>query len=309
MLQEYSINKLSQELGFEIKKIIPIGNHDLKRNHVYLIETIDEKMVLKLYFKDNRRCREIASLEILKYLGVKVPKMIKYGELSDGTKWSIKNLIPGDTLIKKLREIPEKDMLSIMYDLGQDLGKIHTSSSFDFYGNWDEFGNSIENFKTYKDRHLSIVTCIKEDIKSKNMPDKALILEGIDKLYSRGDLLREVKSSRLTHNDFNYRNILVEKSIGTWKYSGLIDFEQCLPDFKDRDLVVFDYMYLNRHMLYKETFYDAYSKYCKKSKIYNDFYKYHLIYLGVYICSWSYEVAKDYYEKGRDLIEMELENF
>ncbi|MCT4631259.1 MAG: aminoglycoside phosphotransferase family protein [Firmicutes bacterium] len=307
MGREFDPATLSKELNVKINRIQAIGNHELGRNLVYQIDTEEGEMVLKIFFKDNRRCREIASLGLLNNLDISIPKLIRYGDMSDGTKWSLKTLLKGKPLSSEKESISQEDMNGIMISLGEDLGKIHGSNELDFYGNWDAQARSIEGFKSYRKRHESILLCIREDIKTKDIPDRNLMLEGIEKLFRDIKLLDKVKKSNITHNDFNYRNILVNNENGKWIYSGLIDFEQCLADFKDRDLVMFDYLYLNRNEKLKEKFYEGYQKYSKKSDFYDDFYRYHLLYLGVYICSWSYNVAREYYEKGRDLVDLLVE--
>lgn len=132
--------------------IVPVGNHHLKRHLVYKINIENERpFIFKLYYKTRRRSREIASLKLLEDSNVKCPKIIKYCNLENGQEWLIMEYIEGVLFDEIITEVPINIKLNLFEQLGEELGKIHSFKTFDFFGEWDENGNSINNITNYYD--------------------------------------------------------------------------------------------------------------------------------------------------------------
>ncbi|KOF57756.1 hypothetical protein AGR56_16065 [Clostridium sp. DMHC 10] len=135
------------------------------------------------------------------------------------------------------------------------------------------------------------------------MPDIKLLMKGIKILRDNyGFLYNNIKESRLTHGDFDGRNILVTNANDKYKISAIIDFESCYPENCENDLVnlYFKYFWIINSM--KKASLNGYNKYMV---IQSEFYKklkVYLIRLIIDHCSWSYIRANDYYTSNIDFL-------
>jgi aminoglycoside phosphotransferase len=94
---EKEIKDMARSIVGEISFIKAVGNHELGRHLVYHVKAKSgPSIILKLYYKKDRRSREIASLRLLSGSGVKCPSLLDYGILDDGTEWATTEYLEGE---------------------------------------------------------------------------------------------------------------------------------------------------------------------------------------------------------------------
>ncbi|GAA0126517.1 hypothetical protein UT300019_24200 [Clostridium sp. CTA-19] len=278
-------------------KITPIGNHEIKRNLVYIIHENDKKYVFKMYFNHGKSIRETNSLQILKDSNVKVPKLIKTGNYH-GYDWVIMEYISGETLDNVIMKINDENKKLIFKEMGETLGKIHSFKIFDYAVTWDKTITSQE-FEDYKFKKLNKNII---EIESQNLPDKDILYKAIKILKGNYNKIINKNEFRFTHNDFEGRNILVENIDGEYKINALIDFEHSYPDNYENDLANLYFKYFIKNKEYEKCFIDGYKSYMN---IKEDFYKnikYFLIAMVIEHCSWSFAKANDYYTENIEFL-------
>lgn len=270
--------------------IEPIGNHNIGRHLVYKVINKNRKFILKIYYVKGKREREINSLITLKGCNISIPEIINYGEFNNH-EWLLMSYINGKVFENILGYIGLKDKLRLFMQLGEALGKLHSYKTFDYGLGW---GMDI-GYGNFKEAKIKDFERRVSDIKNQNLPDKKILIKIIDIIRKNFENVFDVKNFRLTHNDFDGRNILVSNDKGGYNLKAIIDFEQSYPDDYRNDLANLYFKYFIDNKFYEKSFLLGYNKYMK---IDDDFYKYLNVYLMIMViehCSWSYEKAKDYY--------------
>ncbi|EQB88021.1 aminoglycoside phosphotransferase [Clostridium punense] len=293
------VKDIVTEILKEEVHVIPVGNHELKRHLVYVVESKGKIIgVFKLYYRKNRWNREVATLRFFQHRNIKAPTILNLGKLQDGTEWLFMSHIEGETLSKVKDEISEENLKEIYADIGKELGKIHSLETFDFFGDWDEYGNSIENIKNFSIYFEKRVGIIFKELFDQHLEEEQLHRKAGELLKTMLPILDEVKEAHLSNGDFGERNILVKKEAGLWKFSGLIDFEHCVPKDRDSEIINCYYSLLEENPNLAESFKNGYEQYMsfnpnleKKRALYE-------IYSGLDICSWAKIQAPDYYWEG-----------
>lgn len=280
-------------------EVVPIGNHELKRHLVYTIKNNDEIIgVFKLYYRKNRWNREVASLRFLEGKGIKVPKILDLGNFEDGTEWLLMSYIEGEVFSKVKDEISEDNIRELYVSIGEELGKIHSLKTFDFFGDWDEKGNSTKNIKSFSLYFKNRVDQALKELFDQHLEEEPLQRKAAELLKTMMPLVEEVKEAHLSNGDFGERNILVKKIDNTWKFSGLIDFEHSVPKDRDSELISCYYKLLEENSRFAEGFKDGYERYMKFSNNLEKKKALYEIYEGLDICSWAKVQAPDYYWEG-----------
>lgn len=290
-------NILSTIITDESFTITPIGNHNIGRHLVYKINTDSSEYVFKIYYIKGKRTREINSLDILKNSSIKVPHIISYGEY-DEHEWIMIEHIEGEVLEKLLPHIEEENRLSLFRELGETLGKIHSYMNFNYALGWDKTIDAI-NFKSYSIKKMEERIA---EIEKQNLCDKKLLFKAIDIIRDNYEDIFRVTEFRLTHNDFDGRNVLVEELDGIYKLKAIIDFEQSYPDNCDNDLANLYFKYFFDNKQYEKYFLYGYSLYMKIDEEFYDKLKLYLMVMVIEHCSWSYEKANDYYIKNIEFL-------
>lgn len=295
-------------LGTKNFTIKPVGNHHLKRHLVYQIDMKDgEKYIFKLYYRDRRRSREIASLKLLENSEIKCPGIFKYGNLEDGSEWLITECIEGNILDKVMEDIPLDNRLKIFEEMGEQLGKMNSFRTFDFFGEWDEEGKSIKNIKNYYDHFVQSTEKIIKELLNQDLPNKDLLINAINIIRDNYEKLNIKTEARLVHNDFDGRNILVKKESKIYKLSGVIDFERSYPGNAEENLVQLYYRYFLDNKDYEDAFFKGYKKYLGIDEGFNDRLYIYLLCFVVGNCSWSFIQASDYYNDNVKFLKKLLE--
>ena len=294
---------IAELFGERKLSIAPIGNHELNRNLVYRVtDDIGLSQVVKLYYKKNRWNREVATMSQLKDSDILVPKLIDYGVLKDGVEWCIMEYLEGIPLVEMFNRLSSGEKVFILEEMGAVLGTLH-SFSFKYFGNWDEKGNSLERAVDYPSILIDKIESNMLTLFQQRLPEVELQKRALEKLRGYYDLFDEVKTPRLCHNDFDGRNVLINRRGDKWTLASVIDFEQSYPWDSEHDLKnMYHTIFLDLPEL-EEAFLKSYQRFHRLSESFNMKMKAYLLYLGLNICSWSYMQAPDYYRQGIELLE------
>ena len=291
-------------LGNNNFSLRPIGNHELGRHLVYQVTQPGvSPLVLKLYFKTNRRSREIASLRFLANTGVKCAKIEDVGTLPDGTEWLLSTYFPGKILDRVWDQMSQMEKVNMFNALGNELGKIHGVAIFPFFGHWDERGESLYGFRRYFTEFVRSSEYVIRHLQSQQLPDQVLLNRAVSIIRKNYSLMDTIRVSRLTHHDYDGRNILVDQGGGYWKIKGIIDFEQSYPGNREVDLAGIYARYLMGNTQWEEAFFKGYTHHLDVEEGFYQRLPYYLLCKGVVICSWTYQQAPAYYNEGIRLIE------
>lgn len=80
--------RLEKKLG-KIDELLPIGNHNLRRHYVYMINCGEKQYIIKIYYLNISWHREVFSLNHFSKTPVLAPKLINYGVFDDGVEWAM----------------------------------------------------------------------------------------------------------------------------------------------------------------------------------------------------------------------------
>ncbi|QZY54868.1 phosphotransferase family protein [Crassaminicella profunda] len=295
---EYEARKIIHNVFHKKVSIKPVGNHHLQRHMVYVVTDENKNAVIfKLYFKKNRWNREVAALKLLQESKIKVPKIIDYG-ICHEKEWMITEFIEGNTFSKIQEKISAQNQWSIFKEMGKELGKIHNLKTFDFFGNWDEDGNPLEDGKCYRKVFQNKYDTVVKTLFEKNLPNRKLHEKWVKYIQEKIYILEDVKTAVLCHNDYDMRNVMIKKVQDRWNLAGIIDFEQSFPWDKDLDMVYLYYILSLKKSGYEEAFLEGYQETAKIEESFYKKMKFYLGYIGLYICSWTYDIAPDHYMNG-----------
>ncbi|MFW6029206.1 MAG: aminoglycoside phosphotransferase family protein [Halanaerobiales bacterium] len=280
-----------------------IGNHHLKRHLVYKLNCGEKNYVIKFYHKKNRWNREVACLKFFSESNVLAPELIDYGVFDNGIEWLLCEFIEGAILIDLENNISSKNWKEIYYEMGKQLSLIHSYKDFDFFGSMDQEGKSIDNFHSYGDYLYKRINKILVDLHTFEHDEPLIIKKAEEKLRSMYKIVDDVNQANLCHNDYDQRNIMVTRKKGKYQLTAIIDFEQCVPDDIDKELI---YVYLplfEKDKKLADSFKAGYEEYAEidLERLYlkKDFYN---LYKGISICAWAKSVDYDYYLQGIEII-------
>lgn len=306
MIDNYCKKKV-EEVVFSLLgerfEITPVGNHELERHLVYRLDKGQRQpLILKLYFKKNRWNREVASLKTLAGSRVKCPELKGYGVLDDGTEWLMTEYLNGDVFFHVKGNIGLGDRAAIYEQMGEELGKIHSYKDFVFFGNWDEECKSLDYGCTYAEVFIRRAEMTIDNLLGQCLPEYEIHKRAAEVIRQSYRKVSAVDQAVLCHNDYDERNVLVSRIDGEWKVEGIIDFEQSLPWDRDRDMAELYYFLLAEGTGMEQAFRKGYNRYSAIGESFFEKMDYYLLFAGVNICSWSYGVAPDYYQRGMELI-------
>lgn len=301
--------RLEKELG-EVDEILPIGNHNLRRHFVYMIRCGEKQYIIKLYYLNISWHREVFSLNHFIKTSVRVPKLIKYGVFEDGIEWAMLEKMEGRLLVDVFDRIERNDLYKIYKNLGEQLALIHSSfCKKDIFGSLDYQGNIKDGFKSYEAYIRHTMKPVYKRLDLTKQDDPTLIRAAVNQFESMFHIIEDVHEACLYHGDFKPRNILIKKVGHHHVLSGVLDFEQTELIDVDKELVDF---YLNLKDNNAELA-DAFKKGYESIRIIDEealdrkksFYR---LYDALKICSWSRDIAYDYYLEGFNMIQKIIKN-
>jgi len=284
--------------------ITAIGNHQLKRNAVYLLKKNNHFYVFKLYKKPLRAVRERICLELLKESTLLVPQILNHGS-AFGYEWLLESYLQGTELSLLSEIIPFENLKHIYFDLGEKLSVLHHFKTFNHFGIFENQPNFIP-CNTFKSAFQKRLTSIENTISIEQLPDHTLLQKSLSYLNKNLSLLDTVQSPTLCHNDYDPRNILVSSTKKGFAFSGIIDFEQSMPWDKDLDFISLSHKILDCHPHLKKAFFEGYGFTQKMNMQFETKKKFYLVYQGTMIASFAYKFAPHYYHTGILLIKNNL---
>lgn len=302
-VDERHICQIIQSVVHKKVYLHPVGNHHLERHFVYhIFDDQGFQAIFKLYMKKNRWNREVAALKLLEHSDVKCPKLLGCGILDNDTEWLMIEYLDGKAFDQVEEQVSEEDKRIIYEEMGRELGKIHQYKAFDFFGNWNEIGSSVENIKDYETYFTAHMQTVFDEINKQELKEKELLKAAVKKLKQDYHLLTEVKTAHLCHNDFSERNVLVTRLEAGWRLAAVIDFEQSMPSDKDRDLVYIRNILCCKDKDYEAAFIKGYQTICPIEEGYQKKKEFYQLYIGLYICSWAAKQAPDHYQEGIEIL-------
>lgn len=305
----HSISNMQNIIETIIDNVIeikPIGNHELERHLVYLVETTEKKYVIKFYFVSNRWNREVAALKILNKSNVLVPNIIDYGKV-DNVEWILYEYVEGTILTKVHEEVPQCNLIDIYFEAGEQLGLIHSFKKFKYYGSLNEDLKFVKKYESFKDYFETEINRIFTNLKKFTHEEIKLINQAKKSLCDNLIKLDSIDQGYLCHNDFGPRNLIIDKEKDVYRLKCVIDFEQSVISDVDRELVLFYCKLLKENRTLSEAFRHGYEKHrvIDENKLFQKKAIYQL-YRGLSICSWSKIVDKDHYNEGIEILKKVL---
>lgn len=291
---EDQIKKIIKEVFLEpVISIRECGNHDLNRNYVYQVMTEKRNLIIKFYYKPNKRLREENALKHIKHSKLKI---IRVGETSEGTEWSIYNFIQGEILDMLFDSMTTIEVQNVFFEIGQDMGLLHSSKDFDYFGDWlIEKQSRVEQYQNFiikdTERIINNLRFLPEE-------DQFILNYAISVVREEYENIRELKFGRLCHRDYDGRNIIVKKNYGgNYHLSGILDFEKCVVFNEHYDIIgLYRKYFLNKPELI-QPFFNGYSKYMNVDNSFNKEFRFNLFRMGLDLCSWSKLVSDSFYEE------------
>jgi len=228
-----------------------------------------------------------------------VPKVHKWGVCEDGIEWILSEYRPGNLLEEVLDDMTQAEQLMVYKSVGDQLGRIHKSFTFDKvidFNSDQSYKDRFDEFYCLMDYYLDEAI---KSIEGNKTEDYQLLRITYENLKESIKVLNGNVTLRLCHNDFGERNILVNKINDHWEVSAVIDFENTIPSDGDFELVRYYLELKSRSLELAEAFRIGYEKHLKiddlsldkKKEMYRQ-------YFGLEICSWSKDVAPEYYKVG-----------
>ncbi len=294
---------LEQILERKDFEILPVGNHHLKRHLVYKVLLPQEKpLIFKLYYIPRRRSREMASLRLLENSGVKVPRILAQGLWEEQYEWLILEYLEGVLLDQVLCGLDEICKQRLFEEMGEELGKLHDYSSFDYIGEWDEEGRPLGQEESYYDYFVQSMERAITHIENQQLPDKVVLTKSIAELRGNYFCMQIDLVPRLVHRDFDGRNILVVQRNGRYSISGILDFEGSYPGNPEENFISLYYRYFMEDTKLEEAFWRGYTKHLPRPEGFEERLQTYLLAFAIGNCSWASQQAKDYYEDNIRLL-------
>ncbi|WBW99512.1 phosphotransferase family protein [Oceanirhabdus sp. W0125-5] len=295
-----NINKIANKVVKNVSEIKEIGNHYLNRHLVYYIKNdTNEEYVLKIFFRKNKHNREIYCSKTLNEYNVKITEIADYGIFEDGVEWILYHYINGEILETIEEKINRESLKHLYVELGEELGKIHSSMTFNSMGDWNRdliFEKTHDNFIDQFNEDADIFI---KKVYERNISEEELLVKAYNTLKENTSILQNIVEITLCHNDYGSRNIMVSKDCGTYFLKSIIDFEMCCPWDRDMELLSYYYELRKKDSILANCFRNGYEKHLKidDNRI-NKKQKLYYLYLGLSICCWAKERDPDYYLVG-----------
>jgi len=294
--------------------IICCSNKALNRNQVYKFDANNKTWIIKFYYKPFKRIRESETL--LKYYQSKL-KLSYLGatKISEfdakEIEWSMYEFISGDLMDDIYERLDKKDRISIVYDIGKEMGTFHSCSSFDYFGDWVSIKQSpIDQYKKFiiSDTERLINNILADQSIDINGEDK-YILRAIEALRREYVNIRVLSEGRLCHRDLDGRNILITQDYQrTYHLEAFLDFEKCVV-FNE----YYDIMGLYRKYFFEEPYliHPFIKGYNESFPLKDDFiseFNFNILRISIELFSWSKNVSLDFFDEIKAFVVTIIEN-
>lgn len=274
------------------------GNHDLNRNYVYQVTTKNRNLIIKFYYKPNKRLREVNALKHINHSKLRIVMM---GETSEGTEWSIYNYIHGEMLETLYDSLSRVDAHNIFYEIGLDMGLLHASKKFDYFGDWLTEKQSPVN--EYQNFIIKDTERIISNLDFLNDEEQFIFNYAVKTVRAEYGHIRDLRVGRLCHRDYDGRNIIIEKNIDKgYHLNGILDFEKCVVFNEHYDIIgLYRKYFISKPELIKP-FFDGYTQYMHVDDSFNQEFRFNIFRMGLDLCSWSKLVSESFYNEVLDYL-------
>lgn len=213
-----SAQEILDALNIPFDKIMAVGNHDLKRHHVYRYESEGNAYIIKVYYIP-RAQREAEAIEVARSTGMPVPEVLQWGTSPEGDEYLIMQCLPGRTVLSARIAPPRRP--AIYHEMGRLLALLHTSRAFtppDYAGQLITRANKLREE----------IAAQPIGMKDQRLADAALhvMVNAIVECDLTG------VAFGMCHGDYDDRNVLCYRG----KITGVIDFEHAKIGCLERDL-------------------------------------------------------------------------
>jgi aminoglycoside phosphotransferase (APT) family kinase protein len=165
-------------------------------------------------------------LSVLKYVYGRVPVPAVIAEhFSEPYPFALIEFIEGTLFSDSLCSLEPEDLAKIAFDAGTTLRAIHSfdlgqagffDENFDFNPVFENFGGSLYDYIW-----SSLVAGPVRERLGEKLAERAL-----ESVRARRDVYWSIpNSTRLTHCDYNLKNILIKRADSVWKVVGILDWE------------------------------------------------------------------------------------
>ena len=303
-----AVENLTRILGTNNFTIHPIGNHSLGRHLVYRVESFCcETFIYKQYCKKNRRARELTALKKLESSKVPCPRIKSYGVTEHGIEWMILSFLEGTVLDSLWDQLNKQQKKGIFFQMGSILSAMHSVEKYDRFGYWNEKGECSYEIHDYYTEFCRRNETVFRQLENQHLPDKNLLEKAVCAIKKNSVMVKEIKDSHLTHQDYDGRNILVSIEGKDARITGVLDFEQSSAGNTEIDLSDVYFRYFLKSDEFEAQFKEGYQKNLLIDPNFFHRMPLYLLCKGVSICSWSYMTAPDYYREGIELIKLMIE--
>jgi len=275
-----------ENLNFKIKEIISKtfeisqNNIDIKliehsildRNYVFIFNVKEKEYVIKISFNKEKWINEINTLILLGnyYFSPNILDRNTY----DNINYIIMDKIPGNILVENIKKFDELLQIKILEKLGENLGLIHSTGSYKYYG-WEKKKSISSLIETRKLKDKNIIKRVNKFVSEEN----GIIEKGIEVLNKDRLDLKELKPN-LTHKDFSLRNILVDNK---GNITGIIDYEHSEPEDPCLDICSMFHTNILDNEINFNSFKKGYEKILKFPENFINNKRYYMINTGLYL--------------------------
>lgn len=274
-------------------EVLPIGNHELKRHQVYMVNTDTDKYVFKYYYRENACNNEIYSLKLLENTEIPAPKLIDHGMIGESNEWILLSFIKGVPYSKHFRSIDEQSKQSIFFKLGEMLSSIHLIpiEEVTYAGE--------QNYRVALEKSINgYVSDIKKLKKEVPIVHRALkfLKESISMFDTSTD-------SCFCHRDYDGRNVLILRDDDGWHVNGILDYEKSMYWDRSYD---FTFMFINHfyeHPEYIKFFIEGYRKKLELPDNIDDHLKFYMVYDCLKALTWCKDISPEYFAKCQNIIQ------
>lgn len=270
-----------------VVSVVECGHHDLNRNYVFKVDTNSRTVIIKFYYKKNKRIREISSLNHYKKAKLNI---LALGMLEDGTEWSLYNYIEGVMLQTTFPLMDFQNRVIIFEEIGKEMATLHASKVFNYFGDWNPIKQSpLEDYRSFI---ISDTERLIDNLKSLKNCDTSIFEEVIDITRGEYDNIRLLNEGRLCHRDYDGRNIIIKKNqIGNYALEAILDFEKCVVFNEHFDIIGLYRKYFLSNPELINPFFKGYTSIKQVDDQFNKELKFNLFRTGIDLCSWSQNVS------------------
>ena len=209
---------------------IKVGSaHEGAKGSVFILGCDDgSALALKIYDSHygERMIKETSLYRLLEPRALPLPRVLGTNELDEelGCAVLVMSVVDGVPLLELLKELPENQLLSVYRQIGAMQRELHEVT-------FDRFSLLIDIAAEGHDDNVGLMTerCGAAIAEFRDRGGSEAMAAMFERHFAVNSMLfARCKQAVLCHNDFHEANVLVDRSQGAIRISGLIDFENAL---------------------------------------------------------------------------------